>query len=172
MLLTALPFEITVKEPNPEDLKASMCCWEYLLTFAFADLLKVVEFARKTGDIATLSPVDLKVLALTLTLERQLNGGVHVKGVPGELRTITREAAGAPFQFNAASAPGSDASAAGAPSGAAGAGVGDESEHESEGSAEDTQEAQTAAAAASAFGGMRSVMRCVLKSDLIANVCR
>ncbi|KAJ3109419.1 Nin1 binding protein [Phlyctochytrium planicorne] len=46
---------------------------------AFAE---VVAFAKKTGDFATLSVTDLKVLALTYTLEKEQNGVAHVRREP------------------------------------------------------------------------------------------
>ena len=42
----------------------------------------VVEFARKTGDFASLSSVDIKVLSLTLTLELEKNGEKFLHSEP------------------------------------------------------------------------------------------
>ncbi|KAJ1967358.1 20S-pre-rRNA D-site endonuclease nob1, partial [Dimargaris verticillata] len=49
-------FQLELKEPSASDLAA------------------VIEFAKKTGDYTSLSRPDLKVLALTYALERELNG--------------------------------------------------------------------------------------------------
>ncbi len=56
--LSTLPFELRTKEPSPEACKA------------------VADFARKTGDYSALSKVDLRVLALTYTMEAQELGSV------------------------------------------------------------------------------------------------
>jgi rRNA maturation endonuclease Nob1 len=40
------------------------------------DLLLVANFARKTGDFAALSKTDLKLIALTYMLEKEVNGSV------------------------------------------------------------------------------------------------
>lgn len=64
MLATA-PFELIYREPTPESLKA------------------VMDFARKTGDFTSLSAVDLRVLALTYTMEKELKGNVdHLRKEP------------------------------------------------------------------------------------------
>ncbi|KAI8854565.1 Nin one binding Zn-ribbon like-domain-containing protein, partial [Chytridium lagenaria] len=42
----------------------------------------VIAFAKKTGDFATLSVADLKVLALTYTLEKEQNGSEHIRIEP------------------------------------------------------------------------------------------
>jgi hypothetical protein len=42
----------------------------------------VVEFAKKTGDYASLSAVDMKVIALTRTFEREHNGADHLREAP------------------------------------------------------------------------------------------
>ena len=39
----------------------------------------VIDFARKTGDFRSLSVVDLKVLALTYQMEKELNGAAHLR---------------------------------------------------------------------------------------------
>lgn len=51
--LNQLPFELVEKEPSPESLE------------------QVIAFAKKTGDYASLSTVDLQVLALCLDLEKE-----------------------------------------------------------------------------------------------------
>jgi len=62
--LDTLPFTIQVAEPAPEDIKT------------------VIAFSRKTGDYPSLSRVDLQVLALTLTLERERRGTEHLRKDP------------------------------------------------------------------------------------------
>lgn len=42
----------------------------------------VIEFSKKTGDFASLSIPDIKVLALTYTLEVQANGSEHIRKEP------------------------------------------------------------------------------------------
>lgn len=63
--LQTFPFEIETRDPTPAALQA------------------VANFARKTGDYAFLSAVDLRVLALVYTLEAELKGSVsHLRTVP------------------------------------------------------------------------------------------
>eukprot|EP00899_Mesostigma_viride_P021081 jgi/Mesvir1/28975/Mv17749-RA.1 len=62
--LSTLPAEIKTREPDEECLK------------------KVIAFARATGDIHTLSAPDLKLLALTLTLESLAHGIAHLRSEP------------------------------------------------------------------------------------------
>lgn len=42
----------------------------------------MIEFSKKTGDFGVLSTPDLKVLALTLTLEMRENGDANVRKEP------------------------------------------------------------------------------------------
>ncbi|KAI9310723.1 Nin one binding Zn-ribbon like-domain-containing protein [Dichotomocladium elegans] len=62
--MAQLPFEIDIREPTEEALKA------------------VIAFSKKTGDFASLSLPDLKVLALAYTLEIQKNGTEHLRTEP------------------------------------------------------------------------------------------
>lgn len=62
--LQTLPFGIDTREPSEESIKA------------------VARFARATGDLATLSAVDLRILALTHTLEVALHGAGHLRDSP------------------------------------------------------------------------------------------
>lgn len=48
----------------------------------------VVKFARETGDLHTLSEVDLKVIALAYTLESQIHGTHHLRERPPPLRMV------------------------------------------------------------------------------------
>ncbi|KAJ9147906.1 hypothetical protein P3X46_030020 [Hevea brasiliensis] len=68
--LSFVPFTIDSMEPTPEDLN------------------KVIKFARATGDLQTLSDVDLKLIALTYTLEVQIHGTEHVRDAPPPIHTI------------------------------------------------------------------------------------
>ncbi|KAK1260969.1 hypothetical protein QJS04_geneDACA001967 [Acorus gramineus] len=68
--LSFLPFPIETMEPSPEALK------------------KVISFARATGDLQTLSDVDIKLIALTYTLEAQLHGTGHLRDAPPPLRFV------------------------------------------------------------------------------------
>lgn len=42
----------------------------------------VMEFARKTGDLHSLSKTDIRVIALAYTLERELVGTDHIRTEP------------------------------------------------------------------------------------------
>lgn len=64
-MLASAPFELVYKEPSPESLRA------------------IVAFAKKTGDFASLSAVDIRVLALTWTVEKEIKGTVeHLRAEP------------------------------------------------------------------------------------------
>ncbi|KAJ8646590.1 hypothetical protein MRB53_008338 [Persea americana] len=54
--LAFIPFSVDAMGPSPDVLK------------------KVISFARATGDLQTLSDVDLKLIALTYTLKAQIHG--------------------------------------------------------------------------------------------------
>ncbi|XP_057546136.1 RNA-binding NOB1-like protein [Amaranthus tricolor] len=68
--LSFLPFSIDTVEPSPEALK------------------KAVSFARATGDLQTLSDVDLKLIALTYTLEAQFHGTSHLRDSPPPIHVL------------------------------------------------------------------------------------
>lgn len=68
--LNFLPFTVDTMEPSPESLK------------------KVISFAKATGDLQTLSDVDLKLIALTYTLESQIHGTSHLRDSPPPIRTV------------------------------------------------------------------------------------
>ncbi|KAJ8768461.1 hypothetical protein K2173_021614 [Erythroxylum novogranatense] len=68
--LSFVPFTIDSMEPSPEALN------------------KVIKFARATGDLQTLSDVDLKLVALTYTLEAQIHGITHLRDAPPPIRTV------------------------------------------------------------------------------------
>lgn len=50
--------------------------------------LTVVSFARATGDLQTLSDVDLKLIALTYTLEAQVHGTSHLRDSPPPIHVL------------------------------------------------------------------------------------
>ncbi|ESQ46837.1 hypothetical protein EUTSA_v10027696mg [Eutrema salsugineum] len=66
-----IPFTIDPMEPSPES------------------LTKVIKFARATGDLQSLSDVDLKLIALTYTLEAQVHGTKNLRDVPPPIQTVT-----------------------------------------------------------------------------------
>ncbi|KAK9271876.1 hypothetical protein L1049_002241 [Liquidambar formosana] len=68
--LDILPFTVDTMEPSPEALR------------------KVVNFARATGDLQTLSDVDLKLIALTYTLEAQIHGTKHLRDCPPPVHVV------------------------------------------------------------------------------------
>ncbi|KZV16087.1 hypothetical protein F511_24880 [Dorcoceras hygrometricum] len=68
--LNFLPFTVDTLEPSPEALK------------------KVINFARATGDLQTLSDVDLKLIALTYTLEVQIHGTHNLRDSPPPIQTV------------------------------------------------------------------------------------
>ncbi|KAJ8654419.1 hypothetical protein O0I10_009860 [Lichtheimia ornata] len=65
--LDQLPFEIKIEDPTENAVRA------------------VMEFSKKTGDFASLSMPDIKVMALTYTLEERTNGLDNIRSEP--LRT-------------------------------------------------------------------------------------
>ncbi|KAL5551680.1 hypothetical protein UlMin_001856 [Ulmus minor] len=68
--LAFVPFSVQTMEPSPESLN------------------KVIKFARATGDLQTLSDVDLKLIALTYTLEAQIHGIGHIRDCPPPIQTV------------------------------------------------------------------------------------
>ncbi|XP_022208670.2 RNA-binding protein NOB1 [Drosophila obscura] len=68
--LCVLPFGMEVREPRPESIK------------------HCVEFAKKTGDYASLSGIDLKVIALSYELEKDNVGTEHLRTEPVMAQTI------------------------------------------------------------------------------------
>ncbi|XP_077241822.1 RNA-binding NOB1-like protein [Tasmannia lanceolata] len=68
--LAVMPFPVEIMEPSQEALK------------------KVINFARATGDLQTLSDVDLKLIALTYTLEAQIHGINHLRHSPPPLHVV------------------------------------------------------------------------------------
>lgn len=74
--LAIIPFSIDSMEPSPEALN------------------KVIKFAKATGDIQTLSDVDMKLIALTYTLEAQIHGTSHLKDVPPPVEVVSTKRLG------------------------------------------------------------------------------
>uniref|UniRef100_A0A7N1A465 RNA-binding protein NOB1 n=1 Tax=Kalanchoe fedtschenkoi TaxID=63787 RepID=A0A7N1A465_KALFE len=68
--LEFLPFEVQIMNPTPEALRA------------------VINFSRATGDLQTLSDVDLKLIALTYTLEAQLHGSERLRSCPPPIHVV------------------------------------------------------------------------------------
>ncbi|MQL97973.1 hypothetical protein Taro_030668 [Colocasia esculenta] len=68
--LSFLPFPIETMEPSPDSMK------------------RVVKFARETGDLQTLSDVDIKLIALTYMLEAQIHGTIHLRSCPPPLQIV------------------------------------------------------------------------------------
>ncbi|CAA0406719.1 unnamed protein product [Arabidopsis thaliana] len=68
--LAFIPFTIDTMEPSPESLS------------------KVIKFARATGDLQSLSDVDLKLIALSYTLEAQVYGTKNLRDVPPPIQTV------------------------------------------------------------------------------------
>lgn len=68
--LAFLPLSVETMEPSAESIK------------------KVVRFARETGDLQTLSDVDLKLIALTYMLESQIHGTNHLRDSPPPLHVV------------------------------------------------------------------------------------
>ena len=66
-LMGMLPFEIVVRKPSAEALKA------------------VSDFARRTGDFRELSAPDLQILALTYMLEVEANGLTYIREAPKKI---------------------------------------------------------------------------------------
>uniref|UniRef100_A0A0D9VBA9 RNA-binding protein NOB1 n=1 Tax=Leersia perrieri TaxID=77586 RepID=A0A0D9VBA9_9ORYZ len=50
---------------------------------------KVVKFARETGDLQTLSDVDMKIIALAYMLEAEVHGTNHLREHPPPLRVVS-----------------------------------------------------------------------------------
>lgn len=48
----------------------------------------MIKFARETGDLQTLSDVDIKLIALTYTLEAQIHGTEHLRDSPPPVHTV------------------------------------------------------------------------------------
>ena len=69
LYLASLVNPIEVRAPSSESMKA------------------VVEFAKKTGDYAVLSVTDMKLIALTHSLEIEVNGEKNLRK-PGDIASL------------------------------------------------------------------------------------
>ncbi|XP_037452013.1 RNA-binding protein NOB1-like [Triticum dicoccoides] len=69
--LALLPTPVETVEPAPEFVK------------------KVVKFARETGDLQTLSDVDMKIIALAYMLEAEVHGTSHLREHPPPLHVVS-----------------------------------------------------------------------------------
>ncbi|XP_076633516.1 RNA-binding protein NOB1 [Colletes latitarsis] len=68
--LVVLPYDLTVQNAHTENIKF------------------VTEFAKKTGDYASLSVTDIKVIALTYQLEKEKVGTSHLRTDPIMVKTV------------------------------------------------------------------------------------
>ena len=74
--LERLPYSITLKTPSEESIKFSII-YQICLNINL-----VVDFSKKSGDYASLSLTDIKILALTLQLEWEKNGKENLRSEP------------------------------------------------------------------------------------------
>lgn len=68
--MVVLPYDLEIKQVFPENIKI------------------VTDFAKKTGDYPTLSATDIKVMALTYQLEKELVGTKHLRTEPVIQRSV------------------------------------------------------------------------------------
>jgi len=74
-----------VEEIRDKETRARLQVLPYELVFREASsrgLARVAEFAKKTGDFATLSLTDINVLAVTYDLEVEHCGEEHLRSTP------------------------------------------------------------------------------------------
>ncbi|KAM4614551.1 RNA-binding protein NOB1 [Discoglossus pictus] len=69
--LAVLPYELIFKEPSSENIQ------------------KLTEFSKKTGDYASLSATDIKVLSLAYQLEKEHVGQEHIREEPPQKVSIS-----------------------------------------------------------------------------------
>lgn len=70
--LQFISYEIKYREPSAEDIKF------------------VVNFAQKTGDFSQLSATDIKLIALTLRLEKEVNGEKNLREKPIQVKVVSK----------------------------------------------------------------------------------
>ncbi|RWW85666.1 hypothetical protein BHE74_00005647 [Ensete ventricosum] len=80
--LSFLPFPVETMEPSPDFINKG----EILLLFPRPAVFLV--FSRETGDLQTLSDVDLKLIALAYMLEAQIHGTDHLRDRPPPLHVV------------------------------------------------------------------------------------
>lgn len=81
--LCVLPFDLQVREPRTDSIK------------------HCVEFAKKTGDYASLSGIDIKVISLTYELEVDNVGSAHLRTEPVLSKVIASKEKPEEFHDNA-----------------------------------------------------------------------
>ncbi|KAJ0974251.1 hypothetical protein J5N97_016216 [Dioscorea zingiberensis] len=70
------------------DWHSCLPCGRFGMESVPESIKKVVKFARETGDLQTLSDVDLKLIALTYMLESQIHGTHHLRECPPPLHVV------------------------------------------------------------------------------------
>ncbi|XP_023302247.2 RNA-binding protein NOB1 [Lucilia cuprina] len=80
--LCVLPYDLQVREPRAESIK------------------HCVEFSKKTGDYASLSGIDIKVIALTYELEADTVGTAHLRTEPVVGKIVASKEKPEEFQDN------------------------------------------------------------------------
>jgi RNA-binding protein NOB1 len=94
-ITTMIPFDFKVKEPSDEAIKF------------------VIDFARKTGDMRSLSKTDTKVIALAYMLEKEVKGSVeHLHTEPRNVKVNSESKGKVTSATTEEAAPGKTAAAA------------------------------------------------------------
>jgi len=81
-LLNLMPFELHIRAPSAEAVKFGIVIILLYLFGLHLLLILAVEFAKKSGDYASLSRTDLKVLALSYMIEKEQNGQKYIRSSP------------------------------------------------------------------------------------------
>jgi RNA-binding protein NOB1 len=74
--LQVLPYDLVIRQPSAESIKHGKIKIKYFLnqiTVLIYLLFKVSDFSKKTGDYASLSAVDIQLIALAYELCRENN---------------------------------------------------------------------------------------------------
>ncbi|KAJ6220258.1 hypothetical protein RDWZM_006070 [Blomia tropicalis] len=74
--LQVLPYELKYREPTEDDVKF------------------VANFAKRTGDFNQLSVTDIRLLALVVRLEKEINNGINLKEAPAQLQVLPTKSVG------------------------------------------------------------------------------
>lgn len=86
--LDQLPFEIKIEDPTESAMRAGNDDSTRDMPYLKVTLcILVIEFSKKTGDFASLSMPDIKVMALTYTLEERTNGLDNIRTEPLRVST-------------------------------------------------------------------------------------
>lgn len=87
--LSVLPFELKFRDPDPEAIRSGetdilLVLWTISSDRVVSIVVLVSEFAKKTGDFASLSAVDVRLLALCrqLAVERSSDKGADLRTEP------------------------------------------------------------------------------------------